>query len=147
MAVLPHAAKLAWVLQQFGGKKADDGIRDAVKIADLRGAIFTRGPDGQEHAGPKKLSAELDTLAAGIRLSGGMLSPHDFLMFTRQSGLAGKLMDPKAFYDMAAEAMVAMGPSRAGTAETSLLQQFVWGNMPVHSAVEMQKMGLLRKGE
>ncbi|MGI4793143.1 MAG: hypothetical protein ACRYG8_03475 [Janthinobacterium lividum] len=145
-SVLPFAAKLAWNLQEFTGADSESAVRDAVKVADLRGNIFSRGASGEEEVDPKKLIAEMDAMARGVKASGGMLKPADYLAFAKQSGLAGKSMDPTAFYGWATEAMVAMGASRAGTAMSSLLQQFQGGTAPLHVWRAFEKLGIMKEG-
>lgn len=145
-AVLPFAAKLAWNLQEFTGADSESAVRDAVKVADLRGNIFSNGASGEEEVDPKKLIAEMDAMARGVKASGGMLKPADYLAFAKQSGLAGKSMDPTAFYGWATEAMVAMGASRAGTAMSSLFQQFQGGTAPLHAWRAFEKLGIMKEG-
>ena len=145
-SVLPFAARLAWNLQEFTGADSESAIRDAVKVADLRGNIFSRGASGEEEVDPKKLIAEMDAMARGVKASGGMLKPSDYLAFAKQSGLAGKSMDPTAFYGWATEAMVAMGASRAGTAMGSLFQQFQGGTAPLHVWRAFEKLGIMKEG-
>jgi hypothetical protein len=56
-------------------------------------------------------------------------------------------MTKEAFYAEMVEMAVSQGASRAGTATTSLFSQLVGGSMPLHTAEEMQRMGLLKEGE
>ncbi len=145
-SVLPFAARLAWNLQEFTGADSESAVRDAVKVADLRGNIFSRGASGEEEVDPQKLISEMDAMARGVKASGGMLKPADYLAFAKQSGLAGKSMDPSAFYGWATEAMVAMGASRAGTAMGSLFQQFQGGTAPLHVWRAFEKLGIMKEG-
>ena len=147
-AVLPFAARLAWNLEEFTGANSESAIRDAVKVADLRGNIFSRGKDGEEEVDVEKLKLEMDALAKGVKASGGLLKPSDYVQFAKQSGLAGKAMDPTAFYGWATEAMIAMGAPRAGTAMTSLFNQFQAGTAPAHAWRELAKEsgGVFKEG-
>jgi hypothetical protein len=146
-AVLPQAARLAWTLQHFTGRDQAGALQDAVKVADLRGSIFSRGADGEDRVDPALLSREMNAMAAGIVSSGGMLKPRDYLNFFRQAGVPGRMMNIEAAYALASEAMTTMGSHRAGTATTSLYQQLVGGQLTRRTAEEMEAMGLLRPGE
>ena len=147
MEILPEAAKVSMVTSHYTGENQDKIIQNLTKIADLRNDIYSRGPNGQEIMDPVKLANELDMASKALILGGGFLKSSDLLTLTRQAGVPAKSMDADAFYSTMVEMAVSQGAARAGTAATSLFNQMVGGVMPIHTAQEMQKMGILGAGE
>ena len=147
--ILPTAGRLAWNLQEFTGADSETAIKDTVKAADLWGHIFSnKGPNGEEEVDVDKMNDAMDYMAKGVKSSGGMLKPSDYLAFMKHAGLSGKSMDPKAFFGWATEAMVAMGAPRAGTASSSLFQQMQAGTAPAHDWRTLAAMsgGVFKEG-
>ena len=144
--VMDKVAKLAKRLQFMTGEDMNESSVKAAKFADLTGQIFSEGPDGKEKVDPHKFAAMMDVVARISSASGGMLGPADLLAFAKQAGVPIRNMSEDAMAAMG-EAMVAMGASRAGTAETSLLQQFAGGQMSQRTAKAMVDDGLIREGE
>ena len=146
-AMLPEAAKTAYVVSHFTGEKEEDIIKNLMRVADLRAQIYSMGADGKEHVDPMKLHAEMEAAGRGLILGGGFIKSNDLLQATKMAGPAAKLQSPEAFYAAGVEAGIAMGASRLGTAETGLMQQFIGGTMTKKVAVNMEEAGLLKPGE
>jgi hypothetical protein len=145
--ILPMAEKAAYVIHNFTGEAIDNIVKNLVKVADIRAQIFTVGADGQEHVDPAKVQAEFDAAAKGLILGGGYISSGGLVTMARQAGVPAKSMTKEAFYAAMVEAAVSQGAARAGTSTTSLFSQLVGGTMPLHTAEEEQRMGLLKAGE
>ena len=148
-ALLPSAARLAWNLEEFTGAKSENAIKDTVKTLDLWGHIFShKGPNGEEEVDVDLMKKGFDYMAQGVKAGGGMLKPSDYLAFMKHSGLAGKVMNPEELFGWMTEAMIAMGPARAGTASSSLFQQFTAGTAPAHNWREFaaKSGGLIKEG-
>ena len=141
--VLPKVMKLATVIHEMSGADMNASLVQATKFADLSGQIFTpAGPDGKEHVDAGKFAAAMETVERMSVASRGLLGPADLLAFAKQAGVEVRNMTPQAIA-MMGEAMIAMGASRAGTAETSLLTQLAGGRMTQTTAREMAKVGLI----
>lgn len=146
-AVLNDAGKVAEMVHQATGEDKEEVIKNLIRVADARGAIFSKGSDGKEYVDEAKLLAELNAAGAGLIFGQGYINSQDLRTLTRQGELPAKLMDARVFYAQNVEAAIEMGAARLGTAETSLLQQFLGGKMTKQTAQEMQKFGLLKADE
>lgn len=146
-SMLTEASKAAYVISHYTHENEEDIIKNLVRVADLRGQIYTTGADGKEHVDPAKLIAEFNDAARSLEVGGGMFSSKDLLQFARQAGAVAKAQSPEAFYVDGTEAGIAMGASRLGTAETSLMQQFIGGTMTNKVAKHLTEAGLLHSNE
>ena len=145
--ILPLAQKVAYVVSHYTGENQEDIVKNLVKTADIRAQIFTKGADGKEHVDPAKVMSEFEAAAKGLIVAGNYLKSNDLVQMARQAGVPAKSMTQEAFYANLVEMAVSQGASRTGTAVTSLFSQLVGGTMPVHTAVEMTRMGLMTKAQ
>ncbi len=146
-ALLPYILKAATVTSQVTGEKPEDMIQNMAKILDIRGQIFSEGPDGKKFIDPAKFMPELEMMSASLRMYAGIISSKGMLAAAMQAAVPAKAMTGPAFYADLMEAASASSPHRVGTATTSLFSQLIGGTMPLHVAHEMQRMGLMKEGE
>lgn len=145
--MLTMASKTAFLVHNYTGEKEEDIIKNLIRVADLRAQIYTVGPDGKEHVDPVKLQRELDAAYRGLVLGGGFVTSAGMLQTAKQAGAVAKEQTPEAFYAAGTEAAISMGASRLGTADTSLMQQFIGGTMTKKVAEHLTEAGLLHAGE
>ena len=145
--MLPEAAKAAYVVSHYTGEGQEEIIKNLVRVADARGQIFSKGADGQEHVDPAKLSSELEAAAKGLILGGGFITSRDLLQEARQAGPAAKTQSAESFYTAMTELAVAMGASKAGTAEMGLFSEFIGGTMSKKVAEHLTEAGFLKPGD
>lgn len=145
--ILTQAAKVAAIVHSITGEDTEAIAKNLTRVADLRGQIYIMGADGKEHVDPVKLQAELEAGMRGLILGNGFIKSPDLVQEARQGGPAVKSQTPEAFYAAGVEAGIAMGPSKVGTAELSLLAQFVGGKMTKATAEHLQQAGLLHDGD
>jgi hypothetical protein len=145
--ILPMAARIAASVSNYTGEDQETIVKNLIKVADIRGQIFSKGPDGKEHVDAAKLESELNAAGRGLILGGNYLKSNDLLQMARQSGVPAKTMTQEGFYAALMEMAVSQGASRTGTATTSLFSQLVGSTMPLHTAVEMQRMGMMTASE
>ena len=141
------AAKAAAVVSHYTGEDSETIVKNLIKIIDLRAKLFSMGPDGKEHIDHNKLGPEMEAVVKGLILGGNYIKSNDMLMMARQMGVAVKTMTIEGFYAAMTEMAVSQGAARTGTAVTSLFSQLVGGTMTMKTAVEMQKMGLMKGDE
>lgn len=146
-ALLPYILRAATVTSQVTGEKPEDMIQNMAKILDIRGQIFSEGPDGKKFIDPAKFMPELEMMSASLRMYAGIISSKGMLAAAMQAAVPAKGMTGPAFYADLMEAASASSPHRVGTATTSLFSQIIGGTMPLHVAHEMQRMGLMKEGE
>jgi hypothetical protein len=75
--------------------------------------------------------------------TGGMVRPSDYLAFIKTSGVAGRLLNNKAFYYEMEPLIQEMGGSRVGTGLMSAYNNLAQGRSTVRAAREMMRLGLL----
>jgi hypothetical protein len=146
-AMLTDASKAAYVIANYTHENPEEIIKNLVRTADARAQIYSVGADGKEHVDQSKLLAELNAAAKGLILGGGFIHSNDLLQFARQSSAVAKSQTPEAFYANGVEAAIAMGAAKLGTAETSLMQQFIGGTMTAKVANHLTEGGLLHSNE
>ena len=120
-------------------------LMEGLKALDQIGGFMSKDAKGHEVFDAKLLGDLLDKMQRGIAASGGMLGPADYLAYAKQAGLSAKQMDSDVIFGYITEALIAMGSSRAGTAEGSLHQQIIGGTMTEKVAEELKKHGLLKE--
>jgi hypothetical protein len=135
------------VISNYTHEEPENIIKNLVRTADARAQIYTMGADGKEHVDQAKLTAELNAAAKGLILGGGFIKSNDLLQFARQASAVAKSQTPEAFYANGVEAAIAMGAAKLGTAETSLMQQFIGGTMTKKVAEHLTEAGLLHSNE
>jgi hypothetical protein len=145
--MLTEATKVAYLAHNYTGETEEDIVKNLIRVADLRGQIYTTGADGQEHVDPAKLQAELNAAYKALVLGGGFVTSGGLFQMAKQGGAVAKEQTPEAFYAAGTEAAVAMGASRVGTAETSLMAQFIGGTMTAKVAEHLTEAGLLHSDE
>lgn len=146
-ALLPHMLKAAHIASQYTGEKPEEMIKNMSKVLDIRGQLFTQGPDGKSFIDPKKFMPEIEMMVKSLTLYGGFMNSQKLLQLATMAGVPAKTMSGPAFYSDLGESAAAGSPSRVGTGLTSLFSQLVGGTMPLHVAVEMQRMGMMGPGE
>jgi hypothetical protein len=145
--VAPFMAKLSYLIGNLGREDSDKATQNIVKAIENVGGTTSTGPDGQKHFDVNKLLEYLNLAYKAINISGGLFTSADLLAMSKTAGVAGRMEDPRAFFLEQMEMAISMGASRTGTAQTSLLNQLIGGTMPVHTAHDMQRVGMLRPGE
>lgn len=141
--IAEHLERAGYVAGRSSGEKAEDVIKNLLKVADTRGQLFSTGPDGREFIDAAKVLPEIDAAVKGIQLGGGFIKSTDLLQMARQGGPAIKGQTVEAFYAAGVEAGIMMGASKTGTAEMSLFQQFIGGTMTAKTAANLTKAGIL----
>jgi hypothetical protein len=145
--MLSAASKTAFLVHNYTGEDEESVIKNLIRTADLRGQVYSMGADGKEHVDAKKLTAELDAAYRGLVLGGGFATSEGMLQSAKMGGAVVKEQTPEAFYAAGTEAGIAMGASRLGTAETSLMAQFIGGTMTKKVAEHLTEAGLLHSNE
>jgi hypothetical protein len=145
--MLTEATKVAYLAHNYTGEDQADIVKNLIRTADLRGQIYTTGADGKEHVDPAKLTAELNAAYKALVLGGGFVTSGGLLQTARLGGAVVKEQTPEAFYAAGTEAGIAMGSARPGTAETSLMAQFIGGTMTAKVAEHLTEAGLLHSDE
>ena len=135
--IAPGFAQLKFANQAvYGGHGMDfseNQLRSLEKIIEMKGG-FKSAPDFLAQAGM------MQQVIAG---TGGMVKPSDYLAFIKTAGVAGRLLDNKAFYYGMEPLIQEMGGNRVGTGLMSAYNNLAQGRSTVRASTELMKLGLL----
>ncbi len=118
-------------------------LQDAIKTLSMRGRLYHPGTRDLDEEGIRN---ELDWMGRATRFTNGQQNPASFRQMASQAGPAARGMSAEAFYGFGAEVANTLGASKAGTALSSLFQQFQGGTMPKWVAQNLLDADILKKG-
>jgi hypothetical protein len=108
---------------------------------------FDKLMKGEEIVGasqdPERFKRNMELTRRAMNVFGDTLRPYDFFEFAQHSRGAGQSMNDQFRLAIGPTLMQHMGGSQAGTAVSSMFQQFVGGHMSLAAANLMEKFGLL----
>ena len=120
----------------YGGHGIDfneSQLRSLERIIEMKGGFKS----------PQDFLAQASMMQQVIAGTGGMVKPSDYLNFIKTSGVAGRLLDNKAFYYGMEPLIQEMGGSRVGTGLMSAYNNLAQGRSTVRAATELMKLGLI----
>ncbi len=141
LKIMQPLARFAQVSAGISGnyESANDGLYAMLRSGDLMGKLV----DEKTHqVSTDKLLGFLDTALKIETATHGRVNANTFLALGQQGGPALANMSDEGLMTMAMVAQ-GMGGFRAGTAMTSLYQQFVGGTMTEPRAKELHRLGLI----
>lgn len=119
--------------------KAEEGLYLMLRSGELMGKLVNHDTHKVD---PNKLLAFLDVAAKVSAATAGKVNANTFMALAQQGGPALANMTDDGLLGMMMAAQ-GMGGHRAGTALTSLYQQFVGGTMTKSRAENLRKLGLV----
>ena len=120
----------------YGGHGMDfseNQLRSLEKIIEMKGGFKS----------PQEFLSQASMMQQVIAGTGGMVKPSDYLAFIKTAGVAGRLLDNKAFYYGMEPLIQEMGGNRVGTGLMSAYNNLAQGRSTVRAAKELMKLGLL----
>ena len=120
----------------YGGHGMDfseNQLRSLEKIIEMKGGFKS----------PKDFLDQASMMQQVIAGTGGMVKPSDFLNFIKTSGVAGRLLDNKAFYYGMEPLIQEMGGNRVGTGLMSAYNNLAQGRSTVRASTELMRLGLI----
>ncbi|QEH36500.1 hypothetical protein OJF2_50840 [Aquisphaera giovannonii] len=133
----PGFAQLKFANQAvYGGHGLDFNehqLRDLERIIEMKGGFKS----------PQDFLAQASMMQQVIAGTGGMVKPSDYLAFIKTAGVAGRLLDNKAFYYGMEPLIQELGGNRVGTGLMSAYNNLAQGRSTVRAATELMKLGLL----
>jgi hypothetical protein len=141
---LPKIEEAATVIHTQTGEETGTAIGRLLKSLALRGDLV----DPHTHdIDPSRFMAGLEAAMKFMIAANGLASTNDIFNLMKQAGPAARMMDdPKSFYETMLAIVLDMGGARAGTALTAVGRQLFGGKMSMATAIDMQKMGMLKQG-
>ena len=133
----PGFAQLKYANQAvYGGHGLDfnEGqLRALERIIEMKGGFKS----------PQEFLAQASMMQQVIAGTGGMVKPSDYLAFIKTAGVAGRLLDNKAFYYGMEPLVQELGGNRVGTGLMSAYNNLAQGRSTVRAANELMRLGLL----
>ncbi|MFO0906772.1 MAG: hypothetical protein U0835_00130 [Isosphaeraceae bacterium] len=133
----PGFAQLKFANQAvYGGRGLDfdeHQLRDLERIIEMKGGFKS----------PADFLAQASMMQQVIAGTGGMVKPSDYLNFIKTAGVAGRLLDNKAFYYGMEPLIQELGGNRVGTGLMSAYNNLAQGRSTVRAATELMRLGLL----
>lgn len=133
----PGFAQLKFANQAvYGGHGMDfseNQLRSLEKIIEMKGGFKS----------PQDFLGQASMMQQVIAGTGGMVKPSDYLAFIKTAGVAGRLLDNKAFYYGMEPLIQEMGGNRVGTGLMSAYNNLAQGRSTVRAAKELMRLGLV----
>nr|CCA82201.1 putative phage-related membrane protein [blood disease bacterium R229] len=122
------------------GEKAQRMFMDALKVAELRGALNDpiTGKFSEE-----RFHKTLDLMTKAYTASGGLVKPSEYLNMIKTGGVSAKGLSDNSFFFGMMHMMQEMGGNRVGTSLMSGYQNWVMGRTTQQVAEEMAKSGMI----
>jgi hypothetical protein len=140
---MPQFVRMAQVLGNVTGRDPDKSnvAYIAARAMELRGALI----DPETHQiNPALFEKQLDLMTKVVQATHGKVGPEQWLQFVQTAGPASRMLTEGGM-GTAGAVIQAMGGFRAGTAMSSLFQQFFGGIMTQRTAQELQNLGIVDK--
>ncbi|MCI4427760.1 MAG: hypothetical protein JHC40_01190 [Burkholderiales bacterium] len=122
------------------GEKAQRMFMDALKVAELRGAL--NDPISGKFS-EERFHKTLDLMTKAYTASGGLVKPSEYLNMIKTGGVSVKGLSDNSFFFGMMHMMQEMGGTRVGTSLMSGYQNWVMGRTTQQVAEEMAKAGMI----
>jgi hypothetical protein len=122
------------------GDKAQRMFMDALKVAELRGAL--NDPISGKFS-EERFHKTLDLMTKAYTASGGLVKPSEYLNMIKTGGVSVKGLSDNSFFFGMMHMMQEMGGTRVGTSLMSGYQNWVMGRTTQQVAEEMAKAGMI----
>ena len=145
MKMLPTFARMG-VLEAALHPDAGNYVEQAestIRSAEFRGALYSKGPDGQEHIDVGTAASFARLLVNAEAATNGSADPAKLYRFFRSAGAAGANLSVDELGKML-PIIQSMGPAQAGTALKGFETQFSSGNMSGGAITLLTEMGVIK---
>ncbi|WP_293937641.1 hypothetical protein [Iodobacter sp.] len=135
--VAPELAKMKFANTAIFG--AADGAKNEEQFINMLKVIELRGGTKNKEA----FMGEANRIQQVIAATGGRVGPEEWKNFIQTSGVAGKQLSSRSFYNMMEPLIQEMGGHQVGTGLMSAYSNIYQGKTTVRAAREMGRLGLI----